>query len=93
MTGLGMYGDPLDPDGDLMAMRNMKERIKPGGLLFLAVSTGRDKILFNNPRIYGRVHVLKPMKDWKWIDSCLRLHRRRPRRQRSAPPPYVLVNE
>jgi hypothetical protein len=29
-------------------MRKMKERIKPGGLLFLAVPTGRDKIVFNN---------------------------------------------
>jgi hypothetical protein len=53
--GLGMYGDPLDPDGDLKAMRKMKERLKPGGLLFLAVPTGRDKILFNNARIYGRL--------------------------------------
>jgi hypothetical protein len=53
--GLGMYGDPLDPDGDLKAMRKMTERIKPGGLLFVAVPTGRDKLLFNNASIYGRV--------------------------------------
>jgi hypothetical protein len=31
----------------------MSKRIKPGGLLF-AVPTGRDKVLFNNARIYGR---------------------------------------
>jgi hypothetical protein len=67
--GLGMYGDPLDPDGDLKAMRKMKERIKPGGLLFLAVPTGRDKILFNNARIYGRARLPKLMEGWKWIDS------------------------
>jgi Caenorhabditis protein of unknown function, DUF268 len=24
--GLGMYGDPLDPDGDLKAMRKMKQK-------------------------------------------------------------------
>jgi hypothetical protein len=67
--GLGMYGDPLDPDGDLKAMRKMKERIKPGGLLFLAVPTGRDKILFNNARIYGRTRLPLLMSGWDWIDS------------------------
>jgi hypothetical protein len=35
----------------------MSKRIKPGGLLF-AVPTGRDKVLFNNARIYGRLRLL-----------------------------------
>jgi Caenorhabditis protein of unknown function, DUF268 len=52
-----MYGDPLCPDGDLKAMCKMTERIKPGGLLFLAVPTGRDEVLFNNARIYDRVRL------------------------------------
>jgi hypothetical protein len=67
--GLGMYGDPLDPDGDLKAMQKMTERIVPGGLLFLAVPTGRDKILFNNARIYGRHRLPLLMEGWDWIDS------------------------
>jgi hypothetical protein len=67
--GLGMYGDPIDPDGDLKAMQKMKERIKPGGLLFLAVPTGRDKILFNNARIYGKHRLPLLMEGWEWIDS------------------------
>jgi hypothetical protein len=67
--GLGMYGEPLDPDGDLKAMRKMTERIKPGGLLFLAVPTGRDKVLFNNARIYGRYRLPLLMAGWDWIDS------------------------
>ncbi len=67
--GLGMYGDPIDPDGDLKAMQKMKERIKPGGLLFLAVPTGRDKILFNNARIYGKHRLPLLMEGWEWIDN------------------------
>jgi hypothetical protein len=67
--GLGMYGDPLDPDGDLKAMRKMKERIKPEGLLFVAVPTGRDKILFNNARIYGRHRLPLLMQGWEVVDS------------------------
>ena len=31
--GLGRYGDPLNPEGDLQAMRKMKSTVKPGGLL------------------------------------------------------------
>jgi hypothetical protein len=67
--GLGMYGDPIDPDGDLKAMAKMKERIAPGGILFLAVPTGRDKILFNEARVYGRHRLPLLMQGWEWVDS------------------------
>jgi hypothetical protein len=67
--GLGMYGDPLDPEGDLKAMRKMKGRIKPGGLLYLAVPTGKDRVFFNNCRIYGRHRLPMLMEGWDWIDS------------------------
>jgi Caenorhabditis protein of unknown function, DUF268 len=67
--GLGMYGDPLDPDGDFKAMRKMKERLKPGGLLMLAVPTGPDRIVFNTMRVYGRKRLPMLMEGWEWIDS------------------------
>jgi hypothetical protein len=67
--GLGMYGDPIDPDGDLKAMRKMKERVKGDGLLFLAVPTGKDKILFNNARIYGRHQLPLLLSGWEVIDT------------------------
>lgn len=67
--GLGMYGDPLDPDGDLKAMRKMKERIKSSGLRFLAVPTGKDKILFNNARVYGRHRLPLLLSGWEVVDT------------------------
>jgi SAM-dependent methyltransferase len=67
--GLGMYGDPLDPDGDLKAMGKMKERLKPGGLLMLAVPTGPDRIVFNTMRVYGRKRLPMLMDGWEWLDS------------------------
>jgi hypothetical protein len=67
--GLGMYGDPLDPVGDLKAMQKMKRIVKRGGLLFLSVPVGRDKILFNNARIYGRVRLPMLMEGWEHIDT------------------------
>ncbi|GFK94936.1 hypothetical protein NNJEOMEG_02784 [Fundidesulfovibrio magnetotacticus] len=53
--GLGAYGDPVDPDADLEAMRLVHERLNPGGLLFLNVPVaGNDSVHFNGCRVYGR---------------------------------------
>lgn len=52
--GLGRYGDPVDPEGDIKAMSNVKENIiKKSGLLFLSVPIGIDKCVWNAHRIYG----------------------------------------
>ena len=67
--GLGMYGDPLDPDGDLKAMQHMKDVVKPGGLLFLSLPVGTDKVIFNNARIYGRHRLPLLMDGWEEIDT------------------------
>jgi len=64
--GLGRYGDPLDPDGDLKAMQNMKRIVRPGGLLYLAVPVGRDRILFNAARVYGPIRF--PLLIDGWIE-------------------------
>jgi hypothetical protein len=67
--GLGMYGDPLDPEGDLKAMRKMRQIVKPGGLLFLAVPVGSDKLRFNEARIYGRIRLPMLIEGWEQIDQ------------------------
>jgi hypothetical protein len=51
--GLGRYGDPLDPDSDLRNMAALMKHVKPGGLVFLSVPVGRDRVVFNLHRIYG----------------------------------------
>jgi hypothetical protein len=67
--GLGMYGDPLDPEGDLKAMHKLKRMVKPDGLAFLSVPVGKDKILFNNARIYGRIRMPMLIDGWEQIDT------------------------
>jgi hypothetical protein len=89
--GLGAYGDPIDPDGDLKAMAKMKKRIRPGGLLFLAVPTGKDKVVFNQARIYGRVRLPLLMQGWEWIDS-FGFDERLYEANGGAQPVYVLRN-
>lgn len=68
--GLGRYGDPLDPDGDLKAMALTKTMVKPRGLLFLAVPIGQDRVVFNAHRVYGRVRLPLLLAGWTIIDSA-----------------------
>lgn len=67
-SGLGRYGDPLNPDGDIEAMSNVKNMIKEKGLLFLAVPIGLDTLVWNAHRIYGRIRLPELLKDWKLLD-------------------------
>ncbi len=67
--GLGRYGDPLNPDGDLQAMQNIKHMLKKGGLLFLAVPVGIDTIYWNAHRIYGKERLPYLLNGWKIINT------------------------
>jgi hypothetical protein len=66
--GLGRYGDPLNPDGDIKAISNAKAMIKEKGLLFLAVPIGLDTLVWNAHRIYGRIRLPILLKNWKLLD-------------------------
>jgi SAM-dependent methyltransferase len=50
--GLGRYGDPLDPDGDLKAIRELVRVLAPGGNLLVATPVGRPRVEFNAHRVY-----------------------------------------
>jgi hypothetical protein len=56
--GLGRYGDPLDPDGDLKAIAELKRVLAPGGSLLFVVPVGRPRTMFNAHRIYSYDQVL-----------------------------------
>lgn len=51
--GLGRYGDPLDPQGDLKAISELKRVLARGGSLLFVVPTGKPKLMFNAHRIYS----------------------------------------
>jgi SAM-dependent methyltransferase len=51
--GLGRYGDKLDPDGDLKAIKELQRVTKIGGHLLIVVPVGKPRIQFNAHRIYS----------------------------------------
>lgn len=58
--GLGRYGDAIDPNGDLKAIKELIRVLSPGGsLLFVVPIGGKPKIMFNAHRIYTYKQVLK----------------------------------
>ncbi|HET6990698.1 MAG TPA: DUF268 domain-containing protein, partial [Bacteroidia bacterium] len=57
-VGLGRYGDPIDYDGDLKAIAELKRVVKPGGSLLFVTPVGKSKVMFNAHRIYSYDQVL-----------------------------------
>jgi SAM-dependent methyltransferase len=51
-VGLGRYGDPLDPDGDLKAISELVRVVAPGGDLLVATPVGQPRVAFNAHRVY-----------------------------------------
>ena len=57
-VGLGRYGDPIDPTGDVKAMDELRRVLAPGGLLLFVVPTGRSRVTFNAHRCYSYQQVV-----------------------------------
>ena len=66
--GLGRYGDPLAPDGDLLAMRGMARYLKPQGLALVSVPVGPDRLWWNLMRVYGKVRLPLLLQGWDVLE-------------------------
>jgi SAM-dependent methyltransferase len=63
--GLGRYGDPLDPDGDLKAIAELQRVTAPGGNLLFVTPVGQPRIQFNAHRVYAHEQVLEAFAGWQ----------------------------
>lgn len=70
-VGLGRYGDPIDPKGDLVAISELKRVISSGGSLLFVVPVGQPKIQFNAHRIYSFEQIMDYFKDLKLKEFSL----------------------
>lgn len=78
--GLGRYGDPLNFDGYRTGLRNLASLLQPGGLLFLSVPIGFQRIEFNAHRVFSVQHILDCVADtfdlerFSFVDDKGELH-------------------
>ena len=69
--GLGRYGDPIDPKGDIKAMEELKRIVKPGGDLLFVTPVGNSRIEYNAHRIYSYEQVIKYFDPLQLIEFTL----------------------
>jgi SAM-dependent methyltransferase len=69
--GLGRYGDPIDPDGDIKAINELKRVVKKNGHLIFVTPVGVPRIQFNAHRIYSYEMVLDLFSGFKLNDFSL----------------------
>ena len=61
--GLGRYGDPIDIDGHLKALRNLHLMLKPNGKFYFSVPIGSQRIEFNAHRVFSIKYLLQIFED------------------------------
>ncbi len=69
--GLGRYGDPIQPDGDLIEMSEPSRVLKSKGHLLFVVPIGRPRVCFNAHRIHNPVEILNCFKDLDLIEFAV----------------------
>lgn len=57
-VGLGRYGDPINPTGDIEAAKELARVLAPGGTFIFVTPVGKPKIAFNAHRVYSYEQVI-----------------------------------
>ncbi|HLP97526.1 MAG TPA: DUF268 domain-containing protein [Sideroxyarcus sp.] len=72
--GLGRYGDPIDPHGYAAGLCNMARILRPGGVFYLSVPVGKERVEFNAHRIFDPGALVRlaasnglGLKEFAWI--------------------------
>jgi len=76
-AGLGRYGDPLDPYGDMESVAQIWCAMRPGGIFFLSLPALHDlearrngcHITWNAYRLYGYARLKHVTANWQVVDE------------------------
>ena len=66
--GLGRYGDPIDANGHLKGLENMRKVLKPGGKFYFSTPIGPQRIEFNAHRVFSLEYLLSLFNPYFIID-------------------------
>lgn len=69
--GLGRYGDPIDENGDLKAIKELIRVLAKGGSLLFVTPIGKPKIVWNAHRIYSFDQIKDYFKELKLEEFSL----------------------
>jgi len=70
-VGLGRYGDPIDPLGDLQALGELQRVLAPGGNLLVVVPVGRARVCFNAHRVYSHAQIVAALPELTLTEFAL----------------------
>lgn len=93
-SGLGRYGDPLDPDADLKTMKDIHQNLSTNGILIWGAPLGHDAVAWNAHRIYGKIRLpflFSGFCELEWIDVNKEAVLNQPLRSNSINPVIVLL--
>lgn len=69
--GLGRYGDPLDSDGDLKAIKELARVLAVNGSLLFVVPVGKPRVMFNAHRIYSYEQIINYFSELNLVSFAL----------------------
>ena len=74
--GLGRYGDPINYNGHIDALKNIRKFLTKDGILYISVPFGPQRIEFNAHRVFSLDYLFKwfsnenfHVKDFSYIDD------------------------
>ncbi len=78
--GLGRYGDTVDVEGHVKGLGNLTAILKKGGILYLSVPIGPQRIEFNSQRVFSMEYLMSLLNPhfeiecFSYIDDVFCLH-------------------
>jgi len=68
--GLGRYGDPIDPEGHLKGLEQLKQMVEPGGVFYLSTQIGPQRVEFNAHRVFAPATMIGWFTDEWRVERC-----------------------
>jgi hypothetical protein len=69
-AGLGVFGEPIDPEGDRRTMAILKRALAKDGRLLITVPRGTAAVLYNAVRCYDEAKLSSLLDGWTIVEEC-----------------------